>query len=230
MIKIVFENSNFVVCDKPSGVLSTPSRFEEDDARLCLGSALQEHLKIQIYPVNRLDFEVSGLVMYAKNPEAHRKGNAWFELKQVQKTYRALTSAQDFSHIPDNVSNPRTPFKSSVGQQFEWKSLLLRGKRRAYEHAQGKPSLTRVTHLGELSKNGITFLQWDLQPITGRPHQLRFEMSRHGFPIVGDRLYGSTHGWLTEHSIALRSYEIDFTDTPGAAALDLPLKIVVTAL
>ncbi|MDG0817594.1 RluA family pseudouridine synthase [Bdellovibrio svalbardensis] len=230
MIEIVFENSHFVVCDKPSGVLSTPSRFEEEDARLCLGTALQEHLKIQIYPVHRLDYEVSGLVMYAKNPDAHRKANAWFEMKQVQKTYRALTTKQDFAHIPSNITNPRTPIELQPGLNFEWKSRLLRGKRRAYEHAQGKPSLTLVTYLGESDSNNEHYLQWDLQPVTGRSHQLRFDLSRHGFPIVGDALYGSKVSWKSNDSIALRSYAIDFAQTPGAEALSLPKKIVIPAL
>ncbi len=230
MIDIVFENSHVVVCDKASGVLSTPSRFEEDDARLCLGTALQEHLKIQIYPVHRLDFEVSGLVMYAKTTEAHRKANAWFEKKQVHKTYRALTTGQDFAHIPANVGNPRAPIELQEGAHFEWKSLLLRGKRRAYEHAQGKPSLTLATYLGEVVREQGRLLQWDLQPVTGRSHQLRFDLSCHGFPIVGDSLYGSKVSWLSENSIALRSYKIDFSEAPGASTLGLPEAIVVIAL
>lgn len=227
MIDIVFENTHFVVCDKPSGVLSTPSRFEEDDPRLCLGTALQQQLGIQIYPVHRLDFEVSGLVMYAKTAEAHRKANAWFETKQVQKTYRALTTGQDYSHIPEQVKNPRTPITLTAGMTFEWKSRILRGKRRAYESPQGKDTLTLVTYLGETSKG---FHEWDLHPVTGRSHQLRFDLSRHGFPIVGDKLYGSTSKWNPDNSIALRSYAIDFAKAAGAKALDLPERIVVSAL
>lgn len=227
MIEIVFENLHFVICDKPSGVLSTPSRFEEDDPRRCLGTALQQQLKIQIYPVHRLDFEVSGLVMYAKNAEAHRKANAWFETKHVQKTYRALTTGQDFSHIPTNVPNEREKIELISGSSFEWKSRILRGKRRAFESPQGKPSLTLAKYLS-IDERG--YQQWDLHPVTGRSHQLRFDLSRHGFPIVGDKLYGSKSEWINENAIALRSFEIDFSNAPGAAALGLPEKIVVPAL
>lgn len=226
MIQIVFENSHFVVCDKPSGVLSTPSRYEEADVRECLGTSLQEKLKMQIYPVHRLDFEVSGLVMYAKTPQAHREANAWFENKQIQKTYSALTSNQDFTHIPESVPNPRTPLSLKAGGRFEWKSLLLRGKRRAYESPQGKPSETWAIFLGPHSSG---FLCWDLLPITGRPHQLRFDLSRHGFPIVGDKLYGSTVEWGKD-SIALRSYQLDFSRISRAIDLGLPEKIEVQKL
>lgn len=219
MIQIVFENSHFVICDKPAGVLSTPSRMGAEDERNCLGIALQKQLGVQIYPVHRLDFEVSGLVMYAKTADAHRKSNAWFEHKTVSKTYRALTTPQDFSHIPDNVKNSRQKFAVSEGQQFEWKSRILRGKRRAYESPEGKDSLTLAQYLGVNNKG---YLQWDLQPVTGRSHQLRFDLSRHGFPIVGDTLYGSKVVWTDKDAIALRAFKIDFTKAPGAQELQLP--------
>ncbi|MEK2690770.1 RluA family pseudouridine synthase [Bdellovibrio sp. GT3] len=219
MIQIVFENSHFVICDKPAGVLSTPSRMGAEDERNCLGIALQKQLGVQIYPVHRLDFEVSGLVMYAKNPEAHRKANAWFENKTVSKTYRALTTTQDFSHIPANVKNSREKFAIGEGQKFEWKSRILRGKRRAFESPEGKDSLTLAQFLGIDDKGN---LQWDLQPVTGRSHQLRFDLSRHGFPIVGDALYGSKQPWTGKDSIALRAYRIDFSKAPNAADFQLP--------
>lgn len=218
MIKVVFESADFVVCDKESGVLSTPSRFEESDERRCLGTELQKQLQIQIYPIHRLDFEVSGLVMYAKNAAAHREANAWFENKLVQKTYRALTTNQDFSHIPANVPNSREALNLVPQCKFEWTARLLRGKRRAYESPQGKPSLTRAQYLGF---NPEGYLQWDLQPVTGRSHQLRFDLSRHGFPIVGDVLYGSQASWGKD-AIALRSYRIEFPQSARVKYQDLP--------
>lgn len=226
MIQIVFENKHFVFCDKPAGVLSTPSRFEAEDDRACLGTSLQQQLKLQIFPIHRLDFEVSGLVMYAKNAEAHRKANAWFENKQVFKTYSALTQKQDYSHIPANVENPRLQIDLHQQQRFEWKSKILRGKRRAYESPAGKLSLTFATYLG-MTDEGT--LRWDLNPVTGRSHQLRFDLSRHGFPILGDSLYGSQVS-LGKDVIALRSYLIDFSKAPKANDFDLPSEIKLPGL
>lgn len=227
IIHRVFESQDFVLVDKVAGVLTTPSRFEEEDPRSCLGTALQAEMKQQIYPVHRLDFEVSGLVMFAKNAEAHRQANGWFENKLVQKTYRALTTAQDFSHIPANISNPRTTFEPKPNEVLHWKSQLLRGKKRTYESPQGKPSLTLATYLGKTKE----YLLWDLQPVTGRPHQLRYELSRHGFPIVGDALYGSKVSF-GENAIALCSYKIDFSKVPTAKNFGLPpaVEIEVSAL
>ncbi|MGZ3772581.1 MAG: RluA family pseudouridine synthase, partial [Bdellovibrio sp.] len=104
-----------------------------------------------------------------------------------------------------------------------WKSCILRGKRRAYESPQGKPSLTLAKYLN-VDEN--QYLMWDLQPVTGRSHQLRFDLSRHGFPIVGDKLYGSNIE-LKNDSIALRSYEIDFSKVSEAKEFGLPAVIRV---
>lgn len=225
MIEIIFQNEFFVICDKKSGVLSTPSRFEERDERYCLGTDLQKFLNQQIYPVHRLDYEVSGLVMYAKTQDAHRAANSWFENKKIKKVYRALTAAQDFSHIPAQVQNSREKIELQPDQKMEWKSRIFRGKKRSFESPQGKDSLTLAEYLGA---NPGGFLMWDLYPVTGRSHQLRFELSRHGFPIIGDRLYGSKVPWR-ENSIALRSYKIDFSGVPQRVQLALPNDITVAA-
>ena len=226
MIRIIFENEHFVICDKENGVLSTPSRFEERDSRICLGTSLQNQLGLQIYPIHRLDFEVSGLVMYGKNANAHRWANHLFESKVVQKTYRALTTSQDFSHIPENIKNSRKSFDLGSEHHFEWRAQVLRGKRRAYETPQGKTSLTLADFVGY---NGKNLLRWDLQPVTGRSHQLRFDLSRHGYPIVGDELYGSKVA-LRPEAIALQAYRIDFSKVQGLAPWGLPDAIEIPCL
>lgn len=226
-LEIVFENENFVVLDKPAMVLTTPSREGASDARECLGLALQNQLGQQIFPVHRLDFEVSGLVMFAKKAKAHAVANGWFEHKSVFKVYQAFTTDQNFDHIPANVKNDRKKLVLNADAKFLWTSRLLRGKKRAYDHATGKPSETEAVYLGKDGKTG--WHRWELHPLTGRPHQLRYELSAHGFPIVGDALYGSKVSF-TRPGIALRAVRIDFTKTPGAREFGLPATIEVAAL
>lgn len=226
-LDIVFSNEHFVVLDKPAMVLTTPSREGAADERACLGWALQNELGIQIFPVHRLDFEVSGLVMFAKNAKAHAVANGWFEHKSVFKVYQAFTTDQNFDHIPANVKNDRQKLSPKPQEKFLWKSRLLRGKRRAYDHATGKPSETEAIYLGKDGASG--WHRWELHPLTGRPHQLRYELSTHGFSIVGDELYGSKVSF-TKPGIALRAVKIDFSKTPGAKDFSLPATIEVAAL
>jgi tRNA pseudouridine32 synthase/23S rRNA pseudouridine746 synthase len=207
-MKIIFENSHFAVIDKEACVLSVPARTGAADPRPVAGLLLQEQLGIQIFPVHRLDFEVSGLLLFAKTKKAHSAANSWFENKEVQKTYIALSTGLA----------PST-------QEFEWKSQILRGKKRAYESPVGKRSVTLAKYLPQkTTREGYLF--WELNPVTGRSHQLRFDLSRHGFAILGDRLYGSPVDWSTvPGAIALQAQSMRF---PIAAKdFDLPLELEV---
>lgn len=221
-LNILFENSHFVILDKDAMLLTTPSREGIADPRPCLGLELQQKLNQQIFPVHRLDFEVSGLVLFAKNPGAHVTANTWFEHKQVFKTYQAFSEGQTFEHIPMSVKNPRLKMVPQEGERFLWKSRLLRGKKRAYDHASGKPSETEAVYIAfdKLNK----WHRWELHPLTGRPHQLRYELSSHGFPIVGDELYGAQRTF-SKPGIALRAVKIDFSNARGATDLGLPAVV-----
>jgi tRNA pseudouridine32 synthase/23S rRNA pseudouridine746 synthase len=201
---IVFENENFIAADKPARVLTTPAR-DASDSRRCLGRDLQMAAGRRIYPVHRLDFEVSGLVLFAKTAEAHRLACGWFERAEVGKFYRALSG----------------PVSRDIGGDWtDWRSRLVRGKRRAFEAAHGKDSLTRA----RLADSGRGL--WELQPVTGRSHQLRFEMAKHGHPILGDTLYGGPPLTDPEHGIALRAIRLDFRAISGER-LGLPEVVQV---
>jgi tRNA pseudouridine32 synthase/23S rRNA pseudouridine746 synthase len=212
-MNIIFQNEYFIALEKPSGWLTTPARIGDKDPRSVLGLELQKALGTQIFPVHRLDFEVSGLVLFALNAKAHSEANSLFEHKKVQKVYQALTENK-------NSSEP------TAGEKFEWKSRILRGKKRAYESPVGKPSLTQAQYmgLGEWSELG-NGLQWELRPVTGRSHQLRFDLSRHGFPIVGDVLYGAQERSEPTLQIALRSISLQFMDSEFCARWRLPEQI-----
>ncbi len=212
-LKIIFQNEFFVAVEKEAGWLTTPARFGEKDPRPVLGLELQRELKRQVFPVHRLDFEVSGLVLYALDAKAHSQANTQFESKKVQKTYKALTENK----------NPVAP---KEGETFEWKARILRGKKRAFESPHGKPSLTQAQFVGlgawPVFGEG---LMWELKPVTGRSHQLRFDLSRHGFPIVGDVLYGAAAESAPENQIALRSEKIQFQDAEFCKRWKLPVEL-----
>lgn len=224
MFEIVWQDDNFVAVDKPAGWLTVPSRYEDEDPRRVLGRELEKSLNVRLFPVHRLDFEVSGLVLFAKNANAHRDAGRWFEQRLVKKTYQALSNRRDFAHWPANL--PKADEEIKPGVELEWRCKLLRGKRRSYEHAKGDASVTFA-----LLNNSLTTesLQWILNPHTGRPHQLRFELSRHGFPILGDELYGSKKSWQ-DGAIALRAVRLDFSGVNNLEKWNLPTELHVKGL
>lgn len=212
--QLVFENEHFLIVDKEAMVLSVPGRENENDPRPVLGRILEKDFQQTLFPVHRLDYEVQGLIMFARNPVAHKAGNAWFENKEVIKTYSALTSPID------GASSEFT-----LNEELVWNSKLLRGKKRAYESPHGKDSKTMATI--KKIENGI--YHWELNPITGRSHQLRFELFRHGHPIIGDELYSSDKKF-DQVGVALKAFIIDFKAVKNAENFLLPKIIKISSL
>jgi tRNA pseudouridine32 synthase / 23S rRNA pseudouridine746 synthase len=201
---ILFQNQDFVAVDKPPLMLSTPPRFADD--RPVAGRLLEKQLDCQLWPVHRLDFEVSGLVLFALNAAAHRAANQLFEKTLVQKKYQALT--EPWSAPP-------------AGRQI-WKRQLLRGKKRAYESSAGSWAVTEA----ELVRQTSDFAEWLLEPRTGKPHQLRVELYLQGYPILGDELYSSKQKWRWP-GIALRAISLEFPPE-FVTAFKLPSSLSVS--
>ena len=169
-LSILYEDAFLLAVDKPAGMLIHPSRsrFTDTLANFVLGYYRRTGQESAFHPLTRLDRDTYGVVLLAKNAHVH---NLLQEL-QVEKFYHALVL-----HGPDadagQIDAPidRRPAPS-----------LLR-----YVSPTGKPCLTRYQ---VLKRQGESCLL-QLQPVTGRTHQLRVHCAHMGFPILGDPQYGS---------------------------------------
>ena len=203
---IVFQSDLFVAADKPAGWLSVPSRWGGRDERPVLGRELETLTGGRLWPVHRLDEEATGLILFARTAAAHAEASGWFEHRRVTKTYEAL------SELPAGEAPPE-------GELQTWRSTLLRGKKRAYESPHGKQAETRALLLGSAPAPDGVALGWVLEPVTGRSHQLRWELWKRGCPILGDELYGARRPFVPG-AIALRCVRLRFPEeaarVPGA--------------
>lgn len=197
-MKVIFQNKDVIVVDKNAGVLTTPPRFR--DERPVLGLQIQKKLDRQIFPVHRLDFEVSGIVLFALSERAHRDFNRQFEQRKVTKIYQAFAAVT-------------TSEKFEFNERLEWKSRILRGKKRSYESPAGLDSLTYAQKIKQIEHSEWgQVAAWELAPRTGRPHQLRFEMYKNGVSILNDTLYGGSSVPSKAHEIALKAVHLEFED------------------
>jgi tRNA pseudouridine32 synthase / 23S rRNA pseudouridine746 synthase len=213
--QLIFKNKFFAIIDKPVAMLSVPSRLGLQDPRPVAGIQLQTFLGVQVFPLHRLDEDTSGLLMFALTPRASQKANFWFQSHEIKKTYEAL-------------SEPINPMEFGAWQgEQTWQCKLMRGKKRAYEASFGKPAVTTAQFIEE-TKLGRS--RWLLKPITGRSHQLRFEMARHGFPIDGDALYGSKFPAQMTPGIDLRAVKLDFRGCSNRVNFELPEELVIGGL
>ncbi len=108
-----------------------PSRMGVKDERPIATSLIPHVEKKSLYPVHRLDFEVSGLLLFAKNSNTQKVLSDVFENRNVKKTYIALSDEKSISPLEFN-------------KQVTWKNLLVKGKKRVFEAPMVKmPSQSR---------------------------------------------------------------------------------------
>jgi len=152
---------------KPCGVAAVPERAGDD---ACLCALLERQLGRRVYPVHRLDKEVSGVILYALTASAHRLLNTAFERRETHKTYLAVAHG-DVTPSRGLISRALREFGSG---------------RMGVDDAKGKPSETRY----EVLDRNDRFSLVRLHPLTGRRHQLRVHLYSIGHPIAGDPRYG----------------------------------------
>ena len=186
---ILYSDDALLAVDKPAGMLSVPGRGE--DKRDCVAARLQSMFADALV-VHRLDMATSGLLVMARGAAAQRRLGIAFAQREVAKRYVAVVAG-------------RPPASGEIDLPLitDWPN---RPKQKV-DREHGKPSLTRYRTLAYDAATDTARVE--LEPVTGRSHQLRVHLCALGHPIVGDALYappavrcGATR--LLLHARALR--------------------------
>ena len=164
---IIFEDEDFVAMNKPTGLLSIPDREGKEAS---LKSLLLEKYGL-VFTVHRLDKDTSGLIVFAKNENAHRHLSMQFEERQTEKIYAGLV-----------IGSP-TVQKGSIDLPIA-ENMVTRGT--MVINRRGKQSLTDY----EVLENFGSYSWMQFRIHTGRTHQIRVHMKDMGHPVVCDELYG----------------------------------------
>lgn len=163
-----------LVADKPTGLLCVPGRGEA--GRDCLSARVQQHYPDALI-VHRLDMATSGLCVLARGADAQRHLSMAFAAREVHKRYVAVVQGR-LQGLPDGawscIDLPLSP---------DWPNRPLS----KVDPEHGKPSVTRWRVLAHDDVAHTTRLE--LEPVTGRSHQLRLHLQAIGHPILGDALY-----------------------------------------
>jgi tRNA pseudouridine32 synthase/23S rRNA pseudouridine746 synthase len=172
-LHFVHRSDALIVVDKPSGLLSVPGR----------GAHLQDCVATRVLAefadaliVHRLDMATSGLLLMARGEAVQRALSIAFARREVDKHYVAIVAGLLQSPPGDGWG------EIDLALAADWPA---RPKQKV--NASGKPSLTRYRVLAHDLQRQCTRVE--LQPLTGRSHQLRVHMLELGFPILGDTLY-----------------------------------------
>jgi tRNA pseudouridine32 synthase/23S rRNA pseudouridine746 synthase len=181
--ELIYNDEYLLVANKPAGLLAVPGRGE--DKQDCLSARIQHHYPDALI-VHRLDMATSGLIVFARGIAMQRHLSTMFSERIVTKRYVAVVAGRlepesGEVNLPVGADWPNRP-------------------RQKVDMAAGKPSLT---HYRVLSHHPDS-TRVELEPVTGRTHQLRIHMNAIGHPIVGDTLYGGhAAGRLMLHAYSL---------------------------
>lgn len=187
-LEILYQDEYLVVVYKPAGLLSVPTDTGEESS---VYNELKLHFKRRtLYPVHRLDREVSGLLVFAFSEKAEERLKNQFEEHSILREYTA---------IAEGVVEPN---------KGTWQSYLAEDGvyyvRSVKDPSLGKIATTHyeVQQIGE----GVSLLKVTLE--TGRKNQIRVHASEAGFPLLGDKKYGSNRFFYGR--IALQACKLGF--------------------
>lgn len=203
-LELVYYDSDIVIANKPSGLLSVPGKA------LAHQDSLERRLARvwpQIRVVHRLDMATSGLILFALHKPAQSALGKQFQARTVEKCYLAHVAGQ----LPAPQGEVNLPLRC------DWPNR----PKQMVCHEQGKASLTlyEVLHY-EASGN---YSRIRLYPQTGRSHQLRVHMDALGCPILGDRLYGTPDSQQAASRLLLHAHMLAFTHPITGAPLRFTL-------
>ncbi len=208
-IETLYADDSLLVYNKPAGLLSVPGRGE--DKQDCLSRRVQQHYPDALV-VHRLDMATSGLLLMARGADMQRALSRLFENREVHKRYVAVV---------DGRMHESQPARQDPG---EWALIDLpiavdwpRRPLRIIDRAHGKPSQTRWRSLGFDDTTNSTRVE--LEPVTGRSHQLRVHLQALGHPILGDRLYAPAEVQARASRLLLHAAMLAFSHPENGRAM-----------
>ena len=197
-LDLFYQDEFLVVVNKPAGLLSVPGRGA--DKADSLASRVQAQFADALI-VHRLDRDTSGLLVLARGAQMHRLLSIAFAAREVTKRYVARVAGKP----------PKTSDEINLPLIVDWPNR----PKQHVNYSTGKPSCTRYSLLSHDATSNTSILE--LEPVTGRTHQLRVHLSEIGHPILGDTLYGGAVAETAERLLLharLLSFTHPFSNAP----------------
>ncbi len=198
--RLVFQNENFMVLNKPSGL---PVHASVDNIKENLQNYAQDFFNTKLYVTHRLDVPTSGLILYAKTLEFQSLFNSLMAERKIHKFYRCLTENKSGGTLKTGIMthymqpSPRAPKVIAANAvESNWQECIL--------------DILNVEHQ-ENSQNLVS-----IQLHTGRTHQIRTQLAFEGHPIVNDHTYGANK-ISEDEKIALQAQRLEFQLPSGEA-------------
>lgn len=187
----LFFDDHIIAVNKPANMLSVPGKGP--DKQDCLAARVGAEFPGAL-TIHRLDYATSGIILLARNADAHRAMGRLFETRQVHKRYMAVVAGlvvQESGQIDQPLI-------------CDWPNRPLQ----KVDHEHGKPAMTRYQRL-DINPH-VPCSRLLLTPVTGRSHQLRVHLQWLGHPILGDEFYAPSEVRQLSRRLLLHAEHIEF--------------------
>lgn len=192
-LDILYEDNWLLILNKPAGMTVHPSLLHYDDS---LSNGVKYYfdsinLEKKIRPINRLDYNTSGIVLFAKSEYIQEMLSKQMQDNQFKKEYLCLV---------DGILKKKSGILNfPIARKYG--SIIER-----CVSSDGKPSITKYSILEEFENQNFSLVKCILE--TGRTHQIRVHFTHIGHPLIGDTLYGNSSTLINRQ--ALHSYKVSF--------------------
>jgi 23S rRNA pseudouridine1911/1915/1917 synthase len=203
-LDIIFENDDLMVVNKPAGMVVHPSAGH--------GSGTLVHAALAHAPdivgiggelrpgvVHRLDRDTSGIILLAKNDQAHRFLQDQFRLRKTVKRYIAL--------VDGSPPTPSGRIEAPIGRDVVHRKLMT-----VTSASKGREAVSEYYTLEIFREHTLL----EVHPLTGRTHQIRLHLKFIGCPVAGDRVYGNKHSTIPGNRHFLHAAQLTIL-LPGEA-------------
>lgn len=167
-IEIIHEDEDIIIVNKPAQFLSIPDRFRPEIPNVL---SFIGQMSERMFTVHRLDKETSGIMVFAKNAEAHKNLSQQFEKRTTKKIYLAIVDGIPFE--------PEGLIDKPIDKHPLKKGLMVISP-------QGKPSQSEYKVVETFGDKAMV----EVNILTGRTHQVRLHLKSIGHPIIIDEFYG----------------------------------------
>jgi tRNA pseudouridine65 synthase len=181
-LKIVYRDDDYIAVFKPAGLVVHRSKFTRADEPILL-QTLRDQIDQYVFPVHRLDRPTAGLILFGLNSSAAAKMVELFTNRHVTKHYQALVRG----FAPDSGSIDK-PLREKYGEELFPESTVDNPTQEAMTTFNTLARFTAPWPIGDFPEARFSLLE--IQPFTGRWHQIRRHLNHIAFPVIGDHRHG----------------------------------------